>query len=91
VAKPLELANSSVEQNGAIDPSGANDCGLPAPLASRASPQPPRRQVVLVDVTQAASQASRPLHEACDLNLPVEPGVRDGETHSSAGSFLSAG
>ena len=37
-----------------------------------------RRHVLLVDVTQAASEVSRPIHEARDLNLPVEPGVRDG-------------
>jgi hypothetical protein len=34
--------------------------------------------VLLVDVTQAASEVSRLVHEAGDLNLPVEPGVRDG-------------
>jgi len=34
--------------------------------------------VLLVDVTQAASEVSRLIHEARDLNLPVEPGVRDG-------------
>jgi hypothetical protein len=38
----------------------------------------PRRHVLLVDVTQAASEVSRLIHEARDLNLPVEPGVRDG-------------
>ena len=37
-----------------------------------------RRHVLLVDVTQAASEVSRLIHEARDLNLPVEPGVRDG-------------
>jgi hypothetical protein len=37
-----------------------------------------RRHVPLVDVTQAASEVSRLVHEARDLNLPVEPGVRDG-------------
>jgi hypothetical protein len=31
-----------------------------------------------VDVIQAASQVSRLIHEARDLNLSVEPGVRDG-------------
>ena len=31
-----------------------------------------------VDVTQAASEVSRLVHEARDLNLPVEPGVREG-------------
>jgi hypothetical protein len=37
-----------------------------------------RRHVLLVDVTQAASEVGRLVHEARDLNLPVEPGVRDG-------------
>jgi hypothetical protein len=36
-----------------------------------------RRRHVLVDVTQAASEVSRLVHEARDLNLPVEPGVRE--------------
>jgi hypothetical protein len=39
---------------------------------------PRRRRVVVLDVTQAASEVSRLVHEARDLNLPVEPGVRDG-------------
>jgi hypothetical protein len=33
-----------------------------------------RRHVLLVDVTQAASEVSRLVHEARDVNLPVEPG-----------------
>ena len=37
-----------------------------------------RRRALLVDVTQAASEVSRLIHEARDLNLPVEPGVRNG-------------
>jgi hypothetical protein len=37
-----------------------------------------RRHALLVDVIQAASEVSRLIHEARDLNLPVEPGVRDG-------------
>jgi hypothetical protein len=37
-----------------------------------------RRHVLLVDVTQAAGEVSRLVHEARDLNLPVEPGVREG-------------
>ena len=37
-----------------------------------------RRHVLLVDVTQAASEVSRLVHEARDLHLPVEPGVREG-------------
>ena len=39
---------------------------------------PRRRRVLVLDVTQAASEVSRLVHEARDLNLPVEPGVRDG-------------
>jgi hypothetical protein len=38
----------------------------------------PRRHVLLVDVTQATGEVSRLIHEARDLNLPVEPGVREG-------------
>jgi hypothetical protein len=34
-----------------------------------------RRHVLLVDVTQAASEVSRLVHEARDLHLPVEPGA----------------
>jgi hypothetical protein len=37
-----------------------------------------RRHGLLVDVTQAASEVSRLIHEARDLHLPGEPGVRDG-------------
>jgi hypothetical protein len=37
-----------------------------------------RRHPLLIDVTQAASEVSRLIHEARDLNLPVESGVRDG-------------
>jgi hypothetical protein len=37
-----------------------------------------RRHVLLVDVTQAAGEVSRLVHEARDLNMPVEPGVREG-------------
>jgi hypothetical protein len=39
---------------------------------------PARRHALLVDVAQAASEVSRLVHEARDLHLPVEPGVRDG-------------
>jgi hypothetical protein len=39
---------------------------------------PARRRALLVDVTQATSEFSRLVHEARDLHLPVEPGVRDG-------------
>jgi hypothetical protein len=34
--------------------------------------------VLLLDVTQAAATVSELMHEARDVNLPVEPGVRDG-------------
>ena len=37
-----------------------------------------RRSALLLDVTQAAAEVSLLVHEARDLNLPVEPGVRDG-------------
>jgi hypothetical protein len=37
-----------------------------------------RRHAQLINVTQVASEVSRLIHEARDLNLPVEPGVRDG-------------
>jgi hypothetical protein len=37
-----------------------------------------RRHVLLVDVTQAASEVSRLIHEARDINMPIEPGVREG-------------
>jgi hypothetical protein len=37
-----------------------------------------RRHALLIDITQAASEVSRLVHEARDLNLPVEPGVREG-------------
>jgi hypothetical protein len=39
---------------------------------------PARRGRLLLDVTQVASEVSRLVHEARDLNLPVEPGVREG-------------
>jgi hypothetical protein len=39
---------------------------------------PRRRRALVLDVSQAASEVSRLIHEARDLNLPVEPGVRDG-------------
>ena len=37
-----------------------------------------RQRVLVMDVTQAAAEVSRLVHEAHDLNLPVEPSVRDG-------------
>ena len=39
---------------------------------------PRRRRALVLDVTQAAAEVSRLVHEASDLSLPVEPGVRDG-------------
>ena len=33
---------------------------------------------LVLDVTQAASEVSRLIHECRDLHLPVEPGVREG-------------
>ena len=39
---------------------------------------PRRRRALVLDVTQAAAEVSRLTHEAHDLNLPVEPGVREG-------------
>jgi len=41
-------------------------------------PTPARRRRLLLDVAQAASEVSRLVHEARDLHLPVEPGVREG-------------
>jgi hypothetical protein len=39
---------------------------------------PRRRGRLVLDITQAASEVSRLIHEARYLHLPVEPGVRDG-------------
>jgi len=39
---------------------------------------PHRRRALVLDVTQAASEVSRLVHEAHDLHLPVEPGARPG-------------
>ena len=39
---------------------------------------PRRRRVLVLDVTQAAAEVSRLIHEAHDLNLPVKPGAGDG-------------
>jgi hypothetical protein len=39
---------------------------------------PARRRALLVDVTQVASEVSRLIHEATDLHLPIESGVRAG-------------
>jgi hypothetical protein len=38
---------------------------------------PRRRRTLLLDITQAASEVSRLIHEARDLHLPVEPGTRE--------------
>ena len=39
---------------------------------------PRRRRVLVLDVTQAAAEVSRLVHEARDLNSPSSPGFRDG-------------
>jgi hypothetical protein len=39
---------------------------------------PRRRGVLVLDVTQAAAEVSRLVHDAHDRHLPVEPGVRAG-------------
>jgi hypothetical protein len=39
---------------------------------------PRRRRVLVLDVTLAAAEVSRLTREAYDLNLPVEPSVREG-------------
>jgi hypothetical protein len=44
-----------------------------------------RPHVLLVDVTQAASKVSRLMHEARDVNLPVEPVSARAATPWSAG------
>jgi hypothetical protein len=46
-------------------------------LARPAEDTTRRRHALVDDVTKAASQVSRPIHEACDLNLPVDPALRD--------------
>jgi hypothetical protein len=50
---------------------------------------PRRRRVLVLDVTQAAAEVSRLTREAYDLNLPVEPGVREAATPWSAGRSCS--
>jgi hypothetical protein len=37
-----------------------------------------RRRVLVLDVTQAAAKVSELIHEARTVNLPIEPGVREG-------------
>jgi hypothetical protein len=62
----------------------APDTSGPAPWDTRRTPHarhrptPARRRRLLLDVTPAASEVSRLVHEARDVNLPVEPGVREG-------------
>jgi hypothetical protein len=47
-----------------------------------------RRHALLVDVTQAAGEVSRLIHEAHALHLPVERArVRDGRDAWSAGRY----
>jgi hypothetical protein len=48
-----------------------------------------RRHVLLVDVTQAASEVSRLIHEARNLSLPIEPGSARAATRWSAGRSCS--
>jgi hypothetical protein len=47
-----------------------------------------RRHVLLVDVIQAAGEVSRLVHEARDLNLPIEPGVRNSRDTLVRGAVL---
>jgi hypothetical protein len=49
-------------------------------------PRPHR--VLVLDVTQAAAEVSRLVREAHDLNLPVEPGIRDGRNALVRWAFL---
>jgi hypothetical protein len=49
---------------------------------------PRPRRVLVLDVTQAAAEVSRLVREAHDLNLPVEPGVRDGRNALVRWAFL---
>ena len=53
--------------------------------------RPRTRDGVFGPRDRAASQVSRLIHETRHFNLPVEPGVRAGETRSSAGPFFSKG
>jgi hypothetical protein len=46
---------------------------------------PRRRGVRVLDLTQAASEVSRLVHEAHDLNLPVNPASAPAATAWSAG------
>jgi hypothetical protein len=39
---------------------------------------PRRRRVLVLDITQAAAKVSDLIHEARAVNLPIEPGVREG-------------
>jgi hypothetical protein len=66
-AKPRQHNNPSMFRSTTAHPSACAEDGT-----SR------RRSRLLLDVTQAAGEVSRLVHEARDLNLPVEPGVRDG-------------
>jgi hypothetical protein len=49
---------------------------------------PRPRRVLVLDITQAAAEVSRLVREAHDLNLPVEPGVRDGRNALVRWAFL---
>jgi hypothetical protein len=50
-----------------------------------------RRRPLALDVTQAAAEVSRLLHQAYDPTLPVEPGVRDGRNALARWAVLSEG
>jgi hypothetical protein len=50
---------------------------------------PRRRSRLLLDVTTAASEVSRLVHEARNLHLPLEPGVREGRDALFAGPSCS--
>jgi hypothetical protein len=60
------------------DPDGLHPTSRLWPLLRWPSSTTRRRHALLVDVTQAASEVSRLVHEARDLHLPVEPGIREG-------------
>jgi hypothetical protein len=52
---------------------------------------PRRRRVLVLDVTQAAAEVSRLTREACDLNLPIEPGSATAATRWFAGRPAGGG
>ena len=50
-----------------------------------------RPRALVLDVTQAAAGVSRFVHEARDLNLPVEPGLREAKRGRPLGSSSTGG